>query len=58
MDAYQVTVTRPDEGSFGKSVWVTQPTEGKPTAAFNELAPDTAYEVQIVPFKGARPVTR
>ncbi|WP_405667956.1 MULTISPECIES: phage tail sheath subtilisin-like domain-containing protein [unclassified Streptomyces] len=52
VDAYQVTVTRPDEGSFGKSVWVTQPTEGKPTAAFNELAPDTAYEVQIVPFKG------
>lgn len=53
VDAYQVVVTRPDEGSFSKTVWVAQPTEGKPTAAFTDLAPDTTYSVQITPYKGA-----
>lgn len=52
VDAYQVVVTRPDEGSFSKTIWVAQPTEGKPKAAFTDLAPDTTYSVQITPFKG------
>ncbi|MFF8283342.1 hypothetical protein ACF06W_11535 [Streptomyces albus] len=53
VDAYQVVVTRPDEGSFSKTLWVAQPESGKPTAAFADLAPDTAYEVQITPYQGA-----
>ncbi|MET9360380.1 hypothetical protein ABZX93_05675 [Streptomyces sp. NPDC006632] len=53
VDAYQVVVTRPDEGSFSKTVWVSQPSSGKPTAAFTDLGPDITYSVQIVPYKGA-----
>ncbi|MEU9050164.1 phage tail sheath subtilisin-like domain-containing protein [Streptomyces sp. NPDC048384] len=53
VDAYEVVVTRPDEGSFSKTVWVAQPEEGKPTAAFTDLGPDITYEVQITPYKGA-----
>lgn len=53
VDAYQVVITRPDEGSFAKEIWVAQPSTGKPTAAFTDLAPDTTYSVQITPFKGA-----
>ncbi|MFF1693130.1 hypothetical protein ACFVXC_05810 [Streptomyces sp. NPDC058257] len=53
VDAYQVVITRPDEGSFAKEIWVAQPDTGKPTAAFTDLAPDTTYSVQITPFKGA-----
>ncbi len=52
VDAYLVEVTQPDEGSFSKVVWVSQPAEGKPTAAFTNLAPGTTYEVQITPYKG------
>lgn len=52
VDAYLVEVTQPDEGGFSKSVWVAQPTEGKPQAAFTNLAPGTTYEVQITPYKG------
>ncbi|MEW1922265.1 fibronectin type III domain-containing protein [Streptomyces sp. NPDC088360] len=52
VDAYQVVVSRPDEGSFSKTIWVAQPTEGKPTAAFTDLAPGTTYTVQITPYKG------
>lgn len=52
VDAYEVTLTRPDEGSFSRQVYVTQPLAGKPRAAFTDLAPGTAYEVQIVPYKG------
>ncbi|MGW1261187.1 hypothetical protein ACWD7Y_04400 [Streptomyces drozdowiczii] len=53
VDAYQVVITRPDEGSFSKSIWVAQPNTGKPTAAFSDLAPDTTHVVQITPYKGA-----
>ena len=53
VDAYEVVVTNPDEGSFNRQVWVAQPSSGKPTAAFTDLAPDTTYEVQITPYKGA-----
>ncbi|WP_369042232.1 phage tail sheath family protein [Streptomyces sp. Midd1] len=53
VDAYQVVVTNPDEGSFNRQVWVAQPSSGKPTAAFTDLAPDTTYAVQITPYKGA-----
>ncbi|MFD9815131.1 phage tail sheath family protein [Streptomyces sp. NPDC059080] len=53
VDAYQVVVTRPDEGSFSKTIWVAQPESGKPSAAFTGLAPDTTHSVQITPFKGA-----
>ncbi|MFE5853210.1 phage tail sheath subtilisin-like domain-containing protein [Streptomyces sp. NPDC056500] len=52
VDAYQVVVTRPDEGSFERTVWVSQPSTGKPRAAFINLAPDTTYSVQITPYKG------
>jgi hypothetical protein len=52
VDAYEVVVTRPDEGSFNKQVWVAQPESGKPQAAFVDLAPGTTYEVQITPYKG------
>lgn len=52
VDAYQVTLTNPDEGSFSKQIWVSQPSSGKPTAAFTDLAPDTTYSVQIIPYKG------
>ncbi|MGW3153714.1 fibronectin type III domain-containing protein [Streptomyces sp. NPDC001089] len=52
VEAYQVTVTNPDEGSFNRQIWVAQPTSGKPSAAFTDLAPDTTYSVQITPFKG------
>ncbi|MET8342457.1 phage tail sheath subtilisin-like domain-containing protein [Streptomyces microflavus] len=53
VDAYQLVVTRPDEGSFSKTIWVAQPSSGKPTAAFTNLAPATSYSVQITPYKGA-----
>jgi hypothetical protein len=53
VDAYEVVVTRPDEGSFNQQVWVAQPESGKPQAAFTDLAPGTTYEVQITPYKGA-----
>lgn len=52
VDAYQVVVTNPDEGSFNRQVWVAQPESGKPAAAFTDLAPDTNYDVQITPYKG------
>ena len=54
VDAYQVTITNPDEGSFNQQIWVAQPTDSsKPQAAFTGLAPNTAYSVQITPYKGA-----
>ncbi|MEU1552142.1 fibronectin type III domain-containing protein [Streptomyces scabiei] len=53
VDAYEVVVTNPDEGSFNRQIWVAQPDSGKPQAAFTDLAPDTTYEVQITPYKGA-----
>lgn len=52
VDAYEVVVTNPDEGSFNKQIWVAQPESGKPQAAFTDLAPDTTYDVQITPYKG------
>ncbi|MEV6309990.1 phage tail sheath subtilisin-like domain-containing protein [Streptomyces sp. NPDC051840] len=52
VDAYEVTVTRPDEGSFSKVVWIMQPVAGRPAASFAGLAPGTTYEVQITPYKG------
>ncbi|MFV0135493.1 fibronectin type III domain-containing protein [Streptomyces sp. HMX87] len=52
VDAYEVVVTRPDEGSFAQVVWVEQPESGKPQAAFTNLAPGTTYHVQITPYKG------
>ncbi|MFE2539050.1 fibronectin type III domain-containing protein [Actinacidiphila glaucinigra] len=53
VDAYEVVLTQADEQSITQTVWVTQPSSGKPTAAFAGLAPGTAYEVQITPYKGA-----
>ncbi|MEV7902171.1 phage tail sheath subtilisin-like domain-containing protein [Streptomyces anulatus] len=53
VDSYLVEVTQPDEGGFSKTVWVAQPSTGKPTAAFTGLAPGTTYELQITPYKGA-----
>ncbi|NIY68048.1 fibronectin type III domain-containing protein [Streptomyces malaysiensis] len=53
VDAYQVVLTQPAEGAFSKTIWVQQPTSGKPSASFTGLAPGTAYSVQITPYKGA-----
>lgn len=52
VDAYEVVVTQPDEGSFNQTIWVAQPETGKPRAAFTNLAPGTTYNVQITPYKG------
>lgn len=52
VDAYEVELTRPDEVSFSKVVWVPQPSTGKPGAAFTDLAPGTTYHVQITPYQG------
>ncbi|AZM47806.1 hypothetical protein DMB38_20240 [Streptomyces sp. WAC 06738] len=52
VDAYQVVVTNPAEGSFNQQVWVAQPDTGKPQAAFTDLAPNTTYSVQITAYKG------
>lgn len=53
VDAYQVVLTDPADGTVTQTKWITQPSSGKPKAAFTNLAPATLYNVQITPYKGA-----
>lgn len=53
VDAYEVVLTDPADGTVTQTKWVTQPSSGKPKAAFTNLSASTLFSIQITPYKGA-----